>query len=325
MNDASDIPANGSPEVFSLGSREKAVECPHLMTILAYLGSKYQLPKHAFNLATPIYHYTDAAGLLGIISTNRIWATDVSFLNDPSEGRLFPEHFIECMRQKPGGLTSLERKIIEEIANGLELHASGRSTYGVSFCGEGDLLSQWRGYGSFGSGYAVGVDARELVHLQVGHLITVQYGFSGVQTVALDILSIFAEAATRLESVLDSLCRDAAYALFHVGLGFKDKSYEEEQETRIITFASDKPKDLFPVEKPLKFRARGADVVPYIDLAPHPNFDGDRQAVPRLPIRRIVTGPGVDFPRNRSSLERLLEAHGYVGVEIVPSAIPFRP
>src|SRR6516164_4036522 len=32
-----------------------------------------------------LYHYTTAQGLLGIMESNRLWATNVRFLNDPSE------------------------------------------------------------------------------------------------------------------------------------------------------------------------------------------------------------------------------------------------
>ena len=32
-----------------------------------------------------IYHYTNSEGLLGIIGTQSIWATDINFLNDFEE------------------------------------------------------------------------------------------------------------------------------------------------------------------------------------------------------------------------------------------------
>jgi hypothetical protein len=44
-------------------------------------------PSLASKRAAPdrIYHYTDAAGLLAIIQTKTIWATDLAFLNDSRE------------------------------------------------------------------------------------------------------------------------------------------------------------------------------------------------------------------------------------------------
>ena len=32
-----------------------------------------------------LYHYTNAIGFLGIVQNNMVWATDYTFMNDPSE------------------------------------------------------------------------------------------------------------------------------------------------------------------------------------------------------------------------------------------------
>lgn len=292
---------------------------------MIYLNLTHGIPKSAWGNNSPIYHYTDASGLLGIISTNRLWATDINFLNDPSEGQLFPERVIDFMRQKPSGLTPLEARIVEGIAARLANKAGIVRTFSVSFCGNGDLLSQWRGYGSFGSGYAVGFEPKYMPHPQLGHLVEVRYDFdAGIQDMALDLLSIYVEASAKWDSVLEGFFDEAANTILDLSLCFKDESYREECETRILARPHDKQDDLCKVEAPLGFRARGADIVPYINLAIDHMRPTDKQP-PLLPIRRIVTGPGVDYHRNKLSLERLLAAHGYHGVEIAPSAIPFRP
>jgi hypothetical protein len=98
------------------------------------------------------------------------------------------------MRQKAGGLTSLEAQIVDQIEEGLREQPKPIDNFAISFCDDGDLLSQWRGYGSFGSGYAIGFEPRKFDILQLVKLIEVQYGFEGVQELALDVLSIFVEA-----------------------------------------------------------------------------------------------------------------------------------
>ena len=35
--------------------------------------------------STPLYHYTDAAGLIGIVTSGALWATHCDYLNDASE------------------------------------------------------------------------------------------------------------------------------------------------------------------------------------------------------------------------------------------------
>lgn len=220
MSTADDLTHTDPRNLETLFSRENAVQCPHFMAVLGYLGQTHGLPKYAWGEDGLIYHYTDAVGLLGIISTNRLWATNVRFLNDPSEGRHFPERILEFMRQKVGGLTPLENQIINNISSNLEAHAAANETFSVSFCREEDRLSQWRGYGSFGSGYALGFEIRNLLHPQLGKLIEVQYCFKALRAVALDILSIYVEASPHCGKYIERFCDDAAQVIIQLSLAF---------------------------------------------------------------------------------------------------------
>ena len=55
----------------------------------------------------PLYHYTDEAGLYGILKTGSLWLTDIYSLNDPSEFRHGVkkglEHIKRVARQKSAG------------------------------------------------------------------------------------------------------------------------------------------------------------------------------------------------------------------------------
>ncbi|MCI0477009.1 MAG: hypothetical protein L0Y55_12240, partial [Anaerolineales bacterium] len=42
---------------------------------------KYDYPQ----LTSPIFHYTSASGLMGILDSNTIWATNIFYLNDFAE------------------------------------------------------------------------------------------------------------------------------------------------------------------------------------------------------------------------------------------------
>lgn len=109
-----------------------------------------------------VYHYTDAKGLIGILSEGRLWATDIRYLNDSSELR----HAEEIQRQvideivstSPDG--SLQRKLSAKAYHGM--HLQTHNPYVVCFCEEDDLLTQWKTYGSWGSGFSVGFDRRKL-------------------------------------------------------------------------------------------------------------------------------------------------------------------
>jgi hypothetical protein len=100
-----------------------------------------------------LYHYTSAAGLHGILSGKKLWASNVLFLNDVSEvmyGRQLVARVLEPRRDKIP---------IYDAFTGDSLLGLGETwhIYTACFCENGDLLSQWRGYGAKGDGYSVGM------------------------------------------------------------------------------------------------------------------------------------------------------------------------
>ncbi|MBP3127500.1 DUF2971 domain-containing protein [Thalassospira sp. ER-Se-21-Dark] len=151
-----------------------------------------------------LFHYTDQAGLLGILNTNDFWASSYKFLNDSQEvlhfrevllGVLFP-HFLKAVSEavKLGRVSQSELDLFSGVRGLAESQAIEfidslyRSTFEsdgdnveavhpffVSFCshnGEYEqangLLSQWRGYGA-GGGYAIEFDTHKLAqYIEVG-------------------------------------------------------------------------------------------------------------------------------------------------------------
>lgn len=301
-------------------SREEVIKCPHMMVLLGYLTQTHSLPKYGWLKKGIRYHYTDAAGLLGIIQNGRMWATDIRFLNDPSEGAFLPERLLELMRSKAGGVTDAELKVINGVEAALRHPRSQSGTYCVSLSANGDLLSQWRGYGGFGKGYAVGLNlGYSYPHPQIAQFYDVVYGDQGLEELAIDLLDLFVVASDKWR---DQMYEEWAYTLGVLAKSFKNSSYEEEQESRLVCSKVEEGKDLFTHELPLMFRTKGSDVIPYIPMSLTPL---QAKEVPRLPIERIIVGPGVDFKRNFASISALLKANSYDDVEVVPSAIPFRP
>jgi Protein of unknown function (DUF2971) len=129
-----------------------------------------------------LYHYTTAAGLMGIIASQRLWATNARFLNDPSEIRYAlkmisdtvaerEKAYLEARSAEPtlavpdlaGIILGVGAPKIEIWAKDLlEVFHHQREVYVTSFCEDGDLLSQWRGYASAGGGYAIGIAAGQV-------------------------------------------------------------------------------------------------------------------------------------------------------------------
>jgi hypothetical protein len=103
---------------------------------------------------TTLYHYTNQAGLLGIIKNREIWATHTQYLNDSKEYRHAVDVVTDLIIKR---LTAAcdSRRILEDMSSGLD-GIEGMNVCVCSFSEDGDSLSQWRAYGGPTSGYAIG-------------------------------------------------------------------------------------------------------------------------------------------------------------------------
>jgi hypothetical protein len=110
-----------------------------------------------------LFHYTTQEGLVGILQEKKLWATKIQYLNDASELTRPLElgiDMIDTILQSVGS-----KKKTKEIW--LERRRELGSWKGVnlcvaSFCVDGDLLSQWRGYGAYGTAYSIGFRTEKL-------------------------------------------------------------------------------------------------------------------------------------------------------------------
>jgi hypothetical protein len=199
----------------------------------------------------PLYHYTTAHGLLGILKRqeNQFWASAVGFSNDASEGRYATDVGLSVIEEHP-----LSK---DEVTSCKEAYGFARSLfslpgrawedgYVVSFCGEDNLLSQWRAYGGTAS-FSIGV--RSLV----ADALECSGGFD-IRVVKIEYDA--SEQKRRLTQILDSVHKllnglpglanrgpivDFACAMLHVFLmqwacSVKHKAFKEEQEWRITVF-----------------------------------------------------------------------------------------
>lgn len=162
------------------------------------------------NSAIPnvVYHYADTAALLSIIEHKNLRATSIRYMNDPLEfsyaadsavkflekslskemkSREFAK-FIDCWpRRGPSKFSAVEYMLIR-IIDALRGEKYGYfpgdlvdrmyplAIFNTSFCEDGDLLSQWRGYAGT-DGWALGFDLKEIIkHDGSVHPMPIKYG-----------------------------------------------------------------------------------------------------------------------------------------------------
>lgn len=119
-----------------------------------------------------LYHYTDAGGVAGIVKNAVLWATDFRYLNDRLELVYAWDEFVkrlERLTHESGdyiqAYTAQLRAL--NLMGARDLTDIDDPVYVACLSELGDDLSQWRGYGYHGRGFALGFDSKLIETLQV--------------------------------------------------------------------------------------------------------------------------------------------------------------
>lgn len=288
---------------------------------------------------TPIlYHYTDAFGVHGIISSNCLWATATQFSNDLSEVdyavSIATEIIQETWRNKHN-MSVWEQVLAEHL---VKLFATPLHTFGqpfiVSFCEHGDLLSQWRAYGRT-SGFSLAFN-RLFTNDEVQ--LTCRNGFrTMVKRVVYDparqrarlrfLLSKFIKLVNGFSFAPNSPQGKSAHielSLFLImemtdwACVVKHAAFSEEKEWRIITY----PKAatmMGPTPenyKGVSVRPTSKLLLPYMILKPPPGRP--------LPLVEVKCGPSEFQEQSARAMNILLRKHGYKHLPVTFSEVPLR-
>jgi hypothetical protein len=303
-----------------------------------------------------LFHYTGAEGLHGIVSGQCLWATNIKFLNDAEEQRVFFRRRMRSILEEPlrtawshnplfGGHPTVEQAIDQFMTAiekaGTEFH----HPYITSFCAsaqpevtENGLLSQWRGYGTDG-GYAIVFDTAGLQVLLEQEAVNYHYQDAVVwgdiyyysearpeemppevrlnEGILIDAIAGFIE--TRNQDALDP----SYSAVSQLTCLIKHHGFHEEREVRIVAvpataqMAMSRNNDDKCLAKTVHHFARRGTLVPYIKL-----FDRSREQSRPLPIKRVIVGPHPDSCKRKTAVELLLSTHK-IGAEVVCSDIPY--
>ena len=107
-----------------------------------------------------LYHYTDWAGLEGIVRTGALWATHHAALNDREEIGYAKALLLEIANEHDRSGPTSPRSMFEEAHRILRKADDIMQGWCiVSLTEEADLLSQWRAYARQGRGFCIGFPA----------------------------------------------------------------------------------------------------------------------------------------------------------------------
>lgn len=266
------------------------------------------------------YHYTDAHALHSIVKNQKLWLTDLRFMNDSSELSDGIQYLREALETTASGLAG-ESGYLEEAVGFLRYELSNFEEnidfedplFAISLSSTDDLLSQWRAYGDYS------------IHLEEQWL----------RDAGLTIYPCLYDRADKIKSARDAVdgaidvvardfkeqkgglglaMMDAVLRLIDHAATFKNDGFREEGEGRIIVKSE---------SHRVQYRPRGSLLIPYIEVD-----------IPLDAISGVTVGPIKDAQLSVGSMRMFAQsieaAHANNGgsteydLEIRSSAIPYR-
>lgn len=282
-----------------------------------------------------LYHYTNSLGLLGILNTSTMWATDYRFLNDSSEIQYGVNLFLEVADEfSKNTNNSVILRFIEILKTTANPYDGMLNCFIACLCEKNNLLSQWREYAAQGGGFALSLETRWIEFIKPGKektvndeyfLIKVLYEREEQRNILKEIIEktiVVLEEATVGVSVDDAISIIARCSHFISQetaiylAAFKDPCFDVEQEWRLLHLVySDN-------DSHIKIRNGAYGLTPYVEL------DLKRGVGPRhekLPIHEIIHGPTNDPVNTKIVLGKLLKSKGYsYHTQINGSNLPVR-
>lgn len=251
------------------------------VTELRYDVSVARIPK-------ALFHYTDNAGLLGIVTNHTLWLGDTRFVNDRAEYKYGMSRIHDM-------LSSMEESQADDLISATRniffaaIARRRNAIYASSMSESDDSISQWQRYGADGHGYCIALDTaalvRELVVEDRRPIIRRMLYTARAQHQA---VRRRVDEFCRRERTLRSEERDAsddwqasrrfslAGHLADVAVELKNPSFEDEREWRFILSVTGEDRERY-----VRFYARGAYLRPYTEATCKTDSG-------RLPIFKIV-------------------------------------
>ena len=273
-------------------------------------------------LPEKLCHYTSAAGLLGILESGVLRASNFAYLNDSSEMRYGEEIVRDVLVAYLDKAQDRDHDVLHVLLKSVEQIASSIEFYLTCFCTEPDLLSQWRGYGTASGRFCIVFDPEQLynatptpAHTYFGRVIYQRQEQIGAISKIIDrALDAVSEAAQLDEPEQKACAKGICNTVFEKLIGtmclFKHRGFHEESEWRAVHWLQD-------IEA-VGFEARYNGIRPFIEM-----FRGSGSP-PTLPVLEIVVGSSGVGAQGRKSVEMLLERRGYRGVRVSDSDVPYR-
>lgn len=265
-----------------------------------------------------LYHYTSGPGLYGILSTSTFWGGNYAFMNDRSEFIYGHELLRASLRRAAESTTDSRLRISTDIMSS-PIWLRDLSLFLTCFCEAGDLLSQWRGYGSQASRFCLKLRSEELTRQdRISPLTPVVYDEELQKSLLDELVIAHVQILQGLpHEELPERTYDAAMSLYGAVMpllvAFKSTAFANELEWRFVDLVVGGH-----LAGSLTFVNADGMMRPYQTL-----ISGSRSS-PKLPIVEVIAGAAHDDAQSVASARLMLQSFGYSNVAVTPSRVPLR-
>lgn len=275
-----------------------------------------------------LYHYCSSEAFLAMMRTRTLWLSSFSFMNDSLElrhavtmyRRILPKMIDELRSETTARLRSDAKEMVTHLALALGEYEEGGllsvGAYGTCFSERRDQLSQWRAYGSDGSGFAIGFN---MTNMSLPITKAMHKG-------TLPWLSL--RKVSYEEPPAEALCRHVVHELFSAeyqtddwtllvyragewlinrACDFKHPAFSEEEEWRLVLLPWIPPKQMPSItfDRETRYRAGRSGIIPYYQLR-----------LPDTAFRSVWLGPKQANRMNETVVRRMLDDVGLANVKI---------
>lgn len=280
------------------------------------------------DLPEELFHYTSLEGAKAIIESKSLRLTKYTYLNDTSEFRhsvdLFSAEADKEIAQ--GTRTTQEVRLLTSAVSQLKT-IIGMNVCIASFCEDGDLLSQWRGYGGIGTSVALAFSPDSIRRSIVAApevdatLLKCIYQLETQRRVIRALITALLEAykkvskddATQQHIAQSALMHDFSTVFLHIAPVLKDRHFNAEREWRLVTMP------IMPSHPRYQAFISSSRTTTFYLHKFEPAEKGQHDF-----INRIVVGPMREHELISEAFELHCKSNGLEDCNVHHSSVPFR-
>lgn len=277
-----------------------------------------------------LWHYTNAAGFLGIVRSGKLWATNTDYLNDSSEIRHARRLVLKAVFDSHSdALSREEHEMLNFLCECMGSEAT-RPVFVTSLSAAKNELSQWRAYGGSSGSFALGFHVTSLL-TAIGNNTETRFNLykciyeessssALCQKFVEGLLEDFRVQRAALRpgandyQEMTDLVHEAVRVFDTLAPLIKHPDFTAEAEWRLVS----DPVDL--KKRPIRLREGKAGIVPYLELT-----IAKDKTDPRFTVHALV-GPSIRHDPRNTNLAQIAYCDDFIlqPFPVEPSATPYR-